>query len=379
MADVRPAPEPMAPAIPASVDAIDAGWLGPILADSGLIAPGAAIDLVVERIGADRGFTGDVARVAWRAAGSRSGTVVVKLPDAAGAFERCAREVLFYEHFAPICGARVPRFLFGAADPAAAAVVLVIEDVAGTPGDVMTGCAVAEAAALVVELARMHARWWAHPFVGGPRRPEWLPRWGAGTADAATPHRRAADRFRRHLDPFFDRFGAGADPRLRALAEAIAPRCEDLMARVACGPLTLIHADVHLDNVIFRAPRRDPSSPRPVLLDWQSVSAGPAMYDLARALADTLHGATAHGGAIHDLVELYAARLAIESGGRASIGDGPAARRRSFGEMMRRVLVGMVSGYGGRDPAAMLPRERDLVARSLSADGLAGVVLAAER
>ena len=49
---------------------------------------------------------------------------------------------------------------------------------------------------------------------------------------------------------------------------------------------------------------------------------------------------------------------------------------RALNAMLLSVLIGFISGYGGRDPSAMRPRELAMVDRALSPHGLGGVVLA---
>ena len=62
--------------------------------------------------------------------------------------------------------------------------------------------------------------------------------------------------------------------RLAAVAEALYE-----------GPETLIHADLHLDNMIFD-PTGDPRSV--IVLDWQTVSVGPPALDLLLFISDSL-------------------------------------------------------------------------------------------
>ena len=49
--------------------------------------------------------------------------------------------------------------------------------------------------------------------------------------------------------------------------------------RLSGAPQTLLHADLHLDNVLF-----DGGVDHPVILDWARVSRGPAAIDLVELL-----------------------------------------------------------------------------------------------
>ncbi|MHC5002787.1 MAG: aminoglycoside phosphotransferase family protein [Planctomycetota bacterium] len=357
------------PSLPRRVADLRAEWLRPALVACGLVGADEPVAIEAERIGADRGFTGAIGRVRWRSLRrpAAHGTLIAKLPDAAANFERCVREVHFFRELAGSCGLRVPRCLLAEADEASARVALLLEDVPGVDGDAAAGCTIDQAATVVTAMAAMHARWWCRPELGDAR-PAWLPRWGSGTAGAPRPHRRRAERFTARRRPFLERFGAGAPPALGPLLDDLDDRFEPLLERVAALPPTLIHADLHLDNVIFAPPG---SGPAATIIDWQSVSAGPGAYDLALFLLGSLRGAGAHL-AIVDLLGLYLTRLDLERPDGA-IDTGMV--RDSFADLALCVLAGFVSGYGGRDPESLVPRELDFVLGGLSADGLAGAVL----
>ena len=112
-------------------------------------------------------------------------------------FERCAREVLFYQQLAPPGAFPVPRFYFGAIEQASGRIVLVLEDLhLARGGDALAGCTAAEAALVVDQLALLHAHWWQHPLL---ETCTWLPLWG-GDAQAEQK------RYRDCLTPFLQRF-----------------------------------------------------------------------------------------------------------------------------------------------------------------------------
>jgi Ser/Thr protein kinase RdoA (MazF antagonist) len=353
--------------LPTGVDAISGDWLTRALAEAGVIAEDGPISFECRRIGADRGFTSEIGLVRWRR-GEASGTVVVKLPDDDHPFERSVREVRFYETLAPEAGIPVPRPLHLAVDDDASRVAMLLEAIDGRAGDVLEGCGAAEARMIVAAVARMHARWWRHPALD---RHAWLPRWGRGEADAPRPHRRRAERYRRRLGPFMAGLGADAPRDLVTLAQTLSERLEEVLASLAALPPTLIHADLHLDNVVFPSG----SDPRPfVLLDWQSVSAGPGAYDLVRFLAESLDE-TLVPGAVPELVRLYHDALAD-----AGVDAGPYdAFERMAAAIASSVLAGYVSGYGGRAPETLGRREHAMIARAMSSTGLGGVVLALTR
>lgn len=69
------------------------------------------------------------------------------------------------------------------------------------------------------------------------------------------------------------------------MIELLRSRLGAVWGALAARPQTLIHADLHLDNLIF-AP--DDGSRRVAVLDWQTVSVGPPAWDVARFLFDSL-------------------------------------------------------------------------------------------
>jgi thiamine kinase-like enzyme len=81
-----------------------------------------------------------------------------------------------------------------------------------------------------------------------------------------------------------DLLATGLGLRLRDAPQ----RFEAAMVPLRSAPVTLIHRDAHLDNVLFRA---DGSL---VLLDWDGVSVAPGAADLARVLAEGTALASAH-------------------------------------------------------------------------------------
>lgn len=259
--------------------------------------PGAKVARVRwERIGQDRGFTGVVARgwLEWEPQGPGPASVIAKFPlldDDASGFrqvmrgrsamrrryaERAAREVWFYEHVAPGISTRVPRCWAIGAGPERDRLVLLLEDVDdGHPGDALTGCSPADAALVLDAMAPLHAAFWARQD-----RLAQLASWSGGPADRMDRQERFAQRWRTLVDS-----GAELPLRIRRMAEHLCGRLAAVLERLEAAPRTLLHADLHLDNVLFT-----PGAARHhvVVLDWQSVCQGPAVADVAPFIATSL-------------------------------------------------------------------------------------------
>ncbi len=187
-------------------------------------------------------------------------------------YGRCAREARFYSEIAV---AFAPRLYYSAADDARRRVVLLLEDVSGgRQGDVLHGCSVDDAALVIEELAPFHARWW------GSRAPtSEFPR--AGTDDPQTRQERYAGQ----LSRFFSEYGDVLGPDVSRIIEGLGSRLSAVAGTLYAHPQTLIHADLHLDNLMFDAPGDTRSV---VVLDWQTVAVGPPAWDIAMFLFGSL-------------------------------------------------------------------------------------------
>ena len=315
-------------------------------------------------IGDDRGFTGKLELVSWTEPGETEvRRAVLKYPETDENFERCAREVLFYEAVGDQLRSLLPAFLGGAVDAAAGTVEVALAFEPGRDLDAATGCSPDEASGILRALARLHA---AAVHDSSLTDHDWMPRWGQGQIDRAHPHRRRAERYRKRAIALRDSHGPVLAPALREEVDRLDEDFESLLETVATYEPTLIHADMHLDNLIMRT---DGSV---CILDWQSVSHGPAEYDVARLLTDAIRGDDQER--IPDLLQTY-----IDE--RAAL-DAPVDDSRSFVErtaiMGRVVMAGFVSGSGGMSSATP-PRLRAMFERSMAPDAMIGAQIALQR
>jgi hypothetical protein len=279
--------------IPATPAALSAGWLTAALRDAGTIRESVVTDVSAEIIGADRGFTGVVARVTPgydRSEPGQPATLIAKFPMAPHPgstyhdalqvdpervrqhWERCAREVRFYRELA-VGTDPAPRTFGAWADETTQGMLLLLEDLsAGVPGDALLGCSIDEVILVVDQVARVHAGWW-----GQTDRPEpsWLPRWGSDPAAMAA-------RFVQRLGPVLDRYRARIPAGVVQLVRELTGGYESMLRDLAQRPTTIIHGDLHLDNLIFGGAKGV------TLLDWQSVAVGPIVIDLGLFLVNSL-------------------------------------------------------------------------------------------
>ena len=279
--------------IPATLAGMTPDWLTAVLHESGALAGERVVSARWERIGQEYGFTGLVGRVRLGYSGGRDdvpATLIAKLPMAPGDavsgyralqereparmrahFERCSREACFYREVgAPFA----PELYYSAVDDALQRVVLLLEDVGGgRQGDALLGCSIEDAARVIEHLAQFHARWW------GERAARLgFPSWGG---DAAGRQERYAQRVERFVEGYGDSLPSHVSDLVWRLRTRLGAVADAMDAR----PRTLIHADLHLDNMIFSARESGRSV---VVLDWQTVSAGPPAWDVALFLVGSL-------------------------------------------------------------------------------------------
>jgi len=348
---------------------ITPGWLTAALHRAGVLAGAEVVAVGARNIGADRGFTGVVARLrpayhpadvdappsmvaklpmAGRGASSSYSAAVTRDAAATGRhYQRCAAEVFFYRDLAGGLGRGVPTPLYTAVDDTSHRVVLLLPDLAAaTPGDVLAGCSPDEVDAVLRCLAPLHAAWWARP---SGERPGWLPR-------LLTDPRSRQDRYRAQLDAVLDRHGDSLPSPVRAALLRLRLRTSlaTVLTRLAAAPATVLHADLHLDNIMFHYGAR--GGPQAVILDWQSVACGPAAVDLAALVVGSLSPAERRA-AEDDLLDNYHAILR-ERGVR---GYSRHQLRQDYRLALLRHVAGLLGWLATADRDSLAGRERALL------------------
>lgn len=261
-----------------SLAQIDAAWL-----ESVLHAAGHAMRVhgfALEPIGA--GNVSDTARIVLDASGEGPRSLVAKFrPQSdiahahgigSGAY-RC--EVGAYRLFAAQQdGCRTPRILW--IDGRDDNINIVMEDLSRTTraGDQLAGCSVADASAVVTQLARLHRGFWP---LSDAEAPDWLLRmpacgdyWAPITLQGAPV---IAERFRDLLP----------DAHLETVREAapLSRAWHDLKHPA----MTVTHGDPRVDNVLFDD---GSGAPEAILIDWQVTGLRNAMHDVGYVLSTSM-------------------------------------------------------------------------------------------
>lgn len=307
---------------------LTAAWLTTV------IGAGEVTDFAVERIGTGQmsecyritltygapagGPTSVVLKVAATDPGSR------QTGQALGLYER---EVRFYTDIAPQLSGPVAPCHHAAHDPASGVFTLLLGDAApAIVGDELRGATLDEARLALTQLGRIHA-----PLLGDSTlaHAAWLNR------DSPINQPLIAQLWA----GFVERYGPSIAGEHRAVCERLVGAFDDhLAAEGDPGRVHgLVHGDYRLDNMLFGEPGAD----RPLtVVDWQTVTWGPAFTDVAYFLGCALPAADRRSH-YDELLRAYHDALGPHVGvDLDTVRDG--VRRQSFFGVMMAIVSSML-------------------------------------
>ena len=176
-------------------------------------------------------------------------------------------EVRFYREVADRVAARVPALSYAEVEPATGWFTLILEDIVGaTQGDQIAACGPDVAAAVLEEMAGLHAPCWEAPDLAGL---VWLNLTSPDGVEFLSAIVTSL------LPGFLERYADQLAPEHAELCRLFVAHLGDYM-RLRVGPCTASHGDFRLDNLLFQ-----PGERRPVVVDWQTLSWGSGAYDVA--------------------------------------------------------------------------------------------------
>lgn len=345
-------------------DNLTASWLG------AAIGCGPIADFAVERIGT--GQMSECYRVRLTYVDADAGapeSVVLKVAasdpmsrqtgSALGLYER---EVRFYGDVAPRLGGPIAPCYHAAVDTATGVFDLLLGDAGpAVVGDEIAGATTEQARIGVVELGRLHG-----PLLGDPSLADapWLNR--------ETPLNQAM--IASLYAGFVDRYGDQIAPEHRVVCERLVAAFDGYVAAESePGRIRgLVHGDYRLDNILFGTAGAERAL---TVVDWQTVSWGPAFTDLAYFLGCALRTQDRRDR-YDELLRAYHDALGPEAPvSLADVAEG--VRRQSFFGVMMAIISSMLverTDRGDRMFMTMLQRNCDHV---LDTDGLATLPAAA--
>jgi hypothetical protein len=249
------------------------------------IGAGDVADFEVERIGTGQMSECYRVRLSYpdgTAGPDRPESVVLKVAasdpvsrqtgSALGLYER---EVRFYSDIAPRLGGPIARCYHSAVDTSTGVFDLLLGDAGpAVVGDEIAGATIEQATLGVVELGRLHG-----PLLGDTSLAEapWLNR------EAPLNQALIAGLYA----GFLDRYGDQIAPAHRMVCERLVGAFDAYLAAEGerGGVQGLVHGDYRLDNMLFGVDGADRAL---TVVDWQTVSWGPALTDLAYFLGCAL-------------------------------------------------------------------------------------------
>jgi hypothetical protein len=206
------------------------------------------------------------------------------------------KEVSFYREMQRRVTIATPRCYYADIVGDGPQFALLLEDLApARQGDQLHGCSAAVARVAVLELVGLHAPSWCDATLRGIA---WL-----GEPDAAGAENVRA-LYREHLPGFLDRYGAQLAADECAIITAVGDSRGEPF-RGLPSPFSLIHIDYRLDNLLIDE-RAQP--PRVAVVDWQSITLGRPLGDVAYFLGAGLLPETRRS-AERDIVREYHAAL----------------------------------------------------------------------
>jgi hypothetical protein len=263
--------------VAARPEAVDAAWLTAALRAAGALPEGHVESFSTESVGA--GMLGDSVRFDLTYDRDRSEaprSVVGKFASADPTSKATGagvglylKEVRFYQEVAPTVAIRTPRPYFAGIDLETQDFTLLLEDMGpARGGDQIAGCTLADAETAMDEAAALHGPRWGDaallriPYMAG--NPALTGMLVAG--------------FPEYLKAFRERYDDMLEPEHMATCVRFAELIGRYFEPPAQTPLTVQHLDFRLDNILF-----EPQGGRwpMAMLDWQSVTAGAGVLDVA--------------------------------------------------------------------------------------------------
>jgi len=272
--------------IPTTLEEFTPAWLTKALREEGVIGDEAIVSsLTKTRIGEDEGFTGGAlirCQLAYASpAESAPHSLISKLSPADSELRAVfknvnRREVSFYTKFAVQDNLPVPHCYHGNFDEETGASILLLQDLdQHRMISFANGCEPRDARHAVHALGMIHAQLWNDPRIQILSGVDILNDFPFAELWVQYPQAIA------ELLPEF-----AIPTQFFATGDAVAKNISSLLSYLMeTAPITCIHRDIHVDNIIFGVNEDDKPA---LILDWQSVGKGRGVYDIAYFLISSV-------------------------------------------------------------------------------------------
>ena len=269
--------------IPQNPEEITAQWFTAALRSTGTIDTAVVKSFRMEPIGVEQGFSGSLFRFTLDYVGREQtdpASLIAKFvpPDPVqreALKESNIRETHFYRDFA--AGRPLPTAdcYYSDVDLDTGTSILLLQDLSGMRTvEFLDGCTVQDAERTVRALAQIHAVWWDNPEL------ETLP-WLLSMK--ALPYQEWWEQYPQAIQSLLPDYRIPAS--FFEVGQRFSANMSAIMDRLEGAPFTLIHRDIHVDNILFG----EDSSAHPVILvDWQAAGRGLGISDVAYFLISSL-------------------------------------------------------------------------------------------
>lgn len=266
---------------PKDPQAVTAQWLTEVLYNQKIISQGEIASVQVSSMQEVEGNIGQIVRLnleyrqpvkdaPMSLIGKFSTTdlTIRNFMNEAGIYER---EVGFYKLIGT-ADLPIPRCYYSAVDIDSGICVLLLEDLGHLRvADIVVGASPIEAKSMVEGLATLHAKWWEKPQL---ETMSWLPSFNQNAQ--LLQNMANWETFLHQVDSLLPDFRLSES--FLEIGQNLDHYLDGLCSQLTAPPLTCIHSDTHLDNLLFGVSTNDP----PVkLVDWQFVAQGRGVIDVA--------------------------------------------------------------------------------------------------
>ncbi len=262
---------------------LTSAWLTEVLRERGLPEQAEITGVAQEQLGDGTGMMSEIARLRLTIEGDAPGfprTLVAKFPsrnpvnrESAMGYRVYEREVRYFQELDARTDARSPQIYF--VDREADNFLILMADMGDyAVGDQAIGATLAQTELMVDALARLHGGFW-----GEVDALDWVPGI-AGSYHADTMVALCELGWQNMTERFPDQLPTTI-ARQGAAFSAVLP---ELQAHMAQAPVTLLHGDFRMENVLFGT--RADHAPV-VIIDWQGPLLGKGMVDVALMLAQS--------------------------------------------------------------------------------------------
>ncbi len=271
----------------ADPDALTPEWLTAVLHSSGAVGEGAEITSFTHtRIGT--GKLGDNIRfeLQWDGEAQGAPTSIVGKFASMDPTSRQAglmtgiyvREICFFKELADRVKMRIPHCHYADIDMETGAFAVIMEDIRpARQGSQVDACSVDESALAMEQLALLHASMWNATDLHDH---EWL------TARSENGGEGLSAIYEALVPQFLTQYEDRLSDRAALAAERFTPVVGSWLCSDDGGPLTLLHGDYRLENMLFGD---GPGAPALTTVDWQTVGIGAGPSDAAYFLGAGLH------------------------------------------------------------------------------------------